>query len=81
MSDPVIRSYIHAHGRVWFVSTIERDSSAIYNPSRYHETCVWVMEGDARGDMIGTFGSDRGNLLMHFKVCENLYKNGDVPSE
>jgi len=81
MSVPVIQSYIYTHDQKWLVSTIERDSSAVYYPGRYFETCVWLMDGNERGEMRGTFGSDRRNISVHFRVCEHIFNHGAEPSE
>ena len=41
---PVARTMIDAYGRHLLVSTINRDSSAIYCPGRYAETIVFDRE-------------------------------------
>ncbi len=41
MNNKIAQSYIWHEGKRYFVSTIERDASAIDYRSRYNETIVW----------------------------------------
>lgn len=55
-SIPIVKSYVYHADRVFFVSMIERDSSAMEGPRRYFEWIAWEIK-DAktmeRGEMIG----------------------------
>jgi hypothetical protein len=80
MSDTVsitqIQSYVHHGGKAWFVSTIERDSSAAVIPSpRYNETIVWEWNPVTRerGEMLTTFEDRKNSIAMHQRVCASLY--------
>ena len=78
MSDKVIQSYVFHNEKRYFVSTIERDSSAMAYPSRYNETIVWEWkEGEAeRGEMLLQDEDIKGSIKKHLEICSNIYKNG-----
>ena len=60
---PVARTMIDAYGRHLTVSTINRDSSAMYCPGRYAETIVFDRE---RGDeIIDTGEACEGSRRTH----------------
>lgn len=81
-----IKSYVwqRESGRCFFVSTIERESSAdVEPPSRwYMETIVWGYDWDARerGAMLAMAGSGPA-LEQHFEVCRQLYETGEYVEE
>ena len=76
--ERVIKSFVWHERRCFFVSTIERDSSAMLGPERYYETMVWEFdwEKNERGDLIAQEGCPRGFLKEHFHVCERLHETG-----
>lgn len=72
--EPLARSYIR-HGDEWFyVSTIDRDSSAMLGPRRFSETLIWKWnpETDERGELVGNHGGLQGSIFIHLKVCKRL---------
>jgi len=75
MSDKIIQSYVFARGKRYFVSTIERDSSAVMCPPplRYNETIAWEYpEGGDRGPIV-LMDECLTGLSAHFRVCEKIY--------
>lgn len=79
MSDSrQIKSYVWHGGKCFFVSTIERDSSAMEGPRRYNETIVWDYDYEKRerGAMILQEGCTEGSIWMHNRICEALYLSG-----
>lgn len=79
MSDKrLLKSYVWHGDRCYFVSTIERDSSAqVVPPSRYNETIAWEYDWDSqeRGDMVAMEGEGAA-CRQHFAVCRSLFTTG-----
>ena len=80
MSDKVIQSYVWHEGKRYFISTIERDSSAMEYPMRYNETIVWEwQEGEKeRGEMVLQDEDMNGSIRKHQEICLRIYENGIV---
>lgn len=79
-----IKSYVWHNSKCYFVSTIERDSSAAVIPARrFNETLVWEYDWDARerGELIHNTGHPRGNILAHWSICDQLYRHGCIDTE
>jgi hypothetical protein len=82
--DRVLKSYVWHKGQCFFVSTIERDSSAMLGPRRFNETMVWKYDWDKRARDEHIFAQEedaRGSIWTHQKVVQQLYKDGQVPTE
>jgi hypothetical protein len=73
-----LKSYVWHGEQCFFVSTIERDSSAASEPPprRFHETIVWEYDWETteRGEMVAQDGSHSG--LKHFEICKQIYLHG-----
>ncbi len=83
MSDNrVIKTYVWHGGKCYFVSTIERDSSAILGPRRFNETMVWEYDwnSDERGQLVYEDEGPTGSIRTHQAVVEAIYENG-IPSK
>ena len=82
LDNKIIQSYVWHDDKRFFVSTIERDSSADLGPRRYNETIVWEWpEGQKeRGKMIAQEGDSRFSIFTHNKLCNDLYEYGEVRS-
>ena len=83
-ASTVIQSYVHRDGAAWFVSTIDRESSAALAPdAHYHETLVWTWDPTTRerGALIHMGADVRGSLREHHAICTCLYETGspEVP--
>lgn len=82
MNDKIIQSYVWHEGKRYFVSTIERDCSAIEYPYRYNETIVWEWEQghEQRGKMLFMDESITGSIRKHLDICLEIYEQGIVRS-
>jgi hypothetical protein len=82
MSDKIIQSYVFHNDKRYFVSTIERDSSAIEYPHRYNETIVWEWEEGKkeRGELLIQDEDIKGSIKKHLEICSEIYKQGIVRS-
>ena len=74
-----LKSYVW-HGRqCFFVSTIERDSSAMVAPPppRFNETIAWLYDYDARerGEIVAQVGNGPA-FAQHTEVCRQLLEYG-----
>lgn len=78
----VIKTYVWHQGKCFFVSTIERDSSAMQCPGRFNETMVWEYDWKTaeRGAWIFQDGCAKGSIRLHQQVVERLYATGN-PNE
>lgn len=80
-----IKSYVWHGDKCFFVSTIERDSSAATEPPprRFNETLVWEYDWDSaeRGMMLHQEGDGCSRITIHLEVCQQLYRNGTYDNE
>lgn len=75
----VIKSYVWHKDNCFFVSTIERNSSAMLMPGRYNETMIWEYDWKTakRGEMLDIIGeTSTGSLREHFRICETINRLG-----
>lgn len=81
--ERVIKSYVWHQGRCFFVSTIERASSACADPSRYNETLVWDHDWTTgkSGQLMYQRDCCRGSIEQHLDVCRQLYATGELKME
>ena len=65
-------------GKWYYVSTMNRDSSAQYYPHRYAETIVfeWDVENQKRGKILHGDEAGEWSLRTHAKVVDKLCKYG-----
>ncbi len=79
-----LKSYVWHKDKCFFVSTIERDSSATVEPPvpRYHETLAWVWYWDTkkRGVIVAQDGSGEA-FEQHYQICKQLFIHGEVMEE
>ena len=85
LNEPVIKSYVW-HGKdCFFVSTINRASSAaLAYGSTYAETLVWRFDWsikDRVGGILYSESGSTGSINKHVKVCEQLHANGKLDDE
>ena len=74
ISETIIQSYVL---RKWFVSTIERDSSACVSnpPPRYWETMVWRWDDEAKIRTVRIHEAEGFNA--HTDICKTLLRKGE----
>ncbi len=75
-----IKSYVWHGDKCFFVSTIERDSSASDGPRRFFETYVYNFDWktNVRGEMIGGDGGGPA-FEQHYRIAKHLFDNGVFP--
>ena len=76
-----LKSYVWHKDQCYFISTIERDSSAMVGPPspRFHETIAWEYDWNSieRGKMIAQEGAG-GAFEQHYWVCKQLFTHGEI---
>lgn len=76
--NEIAKTYVR-HGVQWFfVSTINRDSSAPEHVGQYAETMVWEYDypTQVRGKCIFQGDAAKDSIFLHQKTVENLYYKG-----
>lgn len=82
-SDTLAQTYAR-HGNKWFyVSTVNRDSSAVEFNSRYAETLVWEYDPTTKflGKLIGQFEDTENEITRHQDVVVKLHKTGKTQED
>ena len=81
--DRVVKTYVWHKEKCFFVSTIERESSAAYSLSRYNETMVWEYNWDKRerGNILFQDGGPRGQIHFHNIIVQRLFDTGNPESQ
>ena len=76
--DRIIKTYVWHGDKCFFVSTIERESSAMLWPRRYNETIVWSYDWKTaeRGEMLHQDEDSKGSIRTHLRIVERIYKHG-----
>ena len=73
------QTYVWHGEALFFVSTINRDSSAIAaGPHRFSETIVWECDPRTRerGALIAQDGALENSIFAHQKIVEHLHRTG-----
>lgn len=86
MSKKLIQSYVWHGDKCFFVSTIDRESSAaLAYGGMYAETMVWAYDyaKGERGNFKGQAEGVEGSIRTHLMMCERLHKIGctDEPDD
>ena len=84
MKTKLIQSYVYCDDKAFFVSTINRESSAMETPgATYAETMVWEWfpEGPERGAVVHIASAPTDSIRKHLDICDHLYKGGTFESE
>jgi len=79
--NKIMQSYVWHNDKCFFVSTINRESSAreAYELI-YAETMVWeydCTQGE-RGRLIYQFDDIKNGIKSHIKACQELHANGRI---
>ena len=76
----MVQTYVYHGDKAFFVSTIERDSSACVEapPPRFSETIVWSWDPKTRerGDIIFMDGGSRYSIREHQECVERIFRTG-----
>ena len=78
--ERIIKTYVR-HGDAWFfVSTIERDCSAVgADGLRYNETMVWETQWPPvakHGELLYSGSCGCGSIVTHQQIVERLFAAG-----
>lgn len=75
---PIIKTYVWHDGKCYFVSTIERDSSAGDMPYRYTETMVWEYDWEGRERRKQVLEGDGGpkSIRTHMEIVKAIHEGG-----
>jgi hypothetical protein len=79
MGNKLIQSYVWHDDKCFFVSTINRESSAALAYGKiYAETMIWEYDYDKRerGELIGQDEDVENSIETHNEVCREIHKNG-----
>lgn len=74
----VAKTYVWHKGKCFFVSTIERDSSADDGPRQFNETLVWEFDWATytRLGIVWQGGCCRDYLGSHIEAVRMFYEHG-----
>lgn len=77
-NDRVVKTYVWHGEECFFVSTVERDSSAIEGASRFNETLVWEFKWDKneRGRIIFQAEAPVGSIATHQRTVDAIHEVG-----
>lgn len=77
MSNQIMKSYVHHGDKIFFVSTINRESSSM-EPHTYAETMVWEWDPKTyeRGAFVGQGGGSSDSIFEHQRICKGLFEEG-----
>jgi hypothetical protein len=86
MITKVAQSYIYYEDKLFYISTINRQSSAmITDPPWYTETFVWELDPNNPtnvGDLVHESSSNFMNdITSHFETCMQFFENGKANKE
>ena len=82
--DRLAKSYVWHGEQCFFVSTADRDSSALAaGDVRYAETLVWEYDWSTgeRGKIVAQATCAHGSIRMHQRVVESLFRTGKYEDE
>lgn len=81
--ESIIKSYVWHGEKCFYVSTVDRDSSAMLGPTRFAETIVWEFDWktNERGALIHMDEGCRGGIRVHLRVCERIHNTGNPEEE
>lgn len=84
MSNKVMQSYVWHEDKCFFVSTINRASSAaIAYEHIYAETMVWTWDAERaeRGELVWQGEDIKGGISTHLLACKNLHEFGAIKDD
>ena len=77
MNNQIMQSYVHHGDKVFFVSTINRESSSMFGGT-YAETMVWEWDPETRerGAFVGQGEGSSDSIYTHQAFCKQLHETG-----
>lgn len=81
--DRMIKTYVWHGDKCFFVSTIGRNSSAMFGPSRYNETIVWEYDWEKaeRGQILHQDEDSIGRIQTHQRIVDSLFQRGTAQDD
>ena len=78
MNNKVMQSYVWHDDKCFYVSTVNRESSATHGGGTYAETMVWEYDYDSRsrGDIVGEGEFLTGSIFTHLAICKRIHETG-----
>lgn len=79
MDRRLVQTYIRHRDKLFFVSTINRESSAQLMPGDYAETMAWEIDKDdlTRRSTLAHEGDVQDSIDKHFEIVSALYEKGE----
>ena len=77
-TNKIAQTYVWSEGKRYFVSTINRASSAMCAPGDYAETMVWEWPEGApeRGELICNGAGAEGSIFRHLQMVGAIWERG-----
>lgn len=78
-STSAISSYVNHEDKCFLVSTITRESSAVFAAGHlYNETIVWEWDWvkQVTGSMLYQAEDSRSSITQHLEICSRLWQTG-----
>lgn len=72
----LIKSYVWFGDECFYVSTINRDSSAMTGPRRFAETIVWKWAKNEREEMVYMDEGAEDSIRTHLDLCLRIHLTG-----
>jgi len=75
----LVQTYVFHEGRAFYVSTINRESSAaLAYGHEYAETLVWEWDAESRtrGNIVGQGECRAGSIRVHQELVQRLFDTG-----
>jgi len=79
--NKIIQSYVWHEDKCFFVSTINRNTSAREAPDFiYAETLVWTYDNETRkaGSLLYQLDSIKNDIRTHLQACQDLHEYGKI---
>lgn len=78
MIDPICRTRVWRQGKIYDVSTINRESSAMLSDEHmYAETMVFeVLPNGMQGELLGQDEAASGSIFAHQRMVSRIYETG-----
>jgi len=78
MSEKLAQTYVWHGDKAFFVSTINRQCSAINYSGMYAETMVWVWDAPTRtrGRMLWQGEAGKDSIRTHQRIVDKLARDG-----
>lgn len=78
MDKPILKTYVYAENKIYYISTKYRQSSSMYQ-EMYYDTLVWELNNEGKmidGSMVmeDGVGDIESAVYLHNKITKELLK-------